>query len=574
MNNCCDKNDIIRDASSLCSRGAPGKTNETLKIGIEGGMAKMYGRTLGFLPSTFDSEVAAVTSGTKTLRQTMQDVIYTNEFYAAQGFTEKAEDLTSSYLAGKVAVIAGGSSGAGFNLAIMLAELGCNVYVCGRSHIRFEHEKASAMLSEAELKAIQAVGNLAEFNAAASQAGLTISPTDHAFQYDPVKHAFLGLPSTYENETLLYRLPLKQKLSYSGLTNVSADVFSRITMTEVDLRDQAQAIAWLNNTVRKDGHSSIHYLVVNAVSFFGQTPAFRMGPTLVEDTSSATIGAAWSIPQSTVAEIMAATPNRWTNPASHDDSHCFLMYQHVLIGAFHAFGYETIKSNTTILGMTSILATATAFRLVSNTPFQAKGFLEPYIRGKKEILNMGTALAADGFKSHTHGPVRLMTEGGFAVGAQVVVMAASGGNPSVFGPILSQFPELSATGHGSIAPVQDHLFSAGSYDFWQKVAIDGRNYIHPAMFYGRMWLRELLHSTPRNVMDRPMYKDLVPSFNMLAHMLPNPEDSCYDALTDVSVSEPEIFWATPDKGIGYWENLHDAFLQGYTGLYDGRITCV
>ena len=509
-NTCCGSehaNDIIRDASSLCSRGAPKTTTETLRTGIEGGMAKMYGRTLGALPSNFDSEVAAVTTGTKTLRQAMQDVVYTDDFYAAQGFAERSADLTPTYLAGKVAVIAGGSSGAGFNLAIMLAELGCRVYVCGRTQVRFEHEKASAMSTEAELKGVKSVGDLSEFTAAAAAAGLTLTAADHAFPYDPVGKAFLGLPSKYENETTLYRLPLDRKLSYGGLTGVSADVFSRITMTEVDLRDQAQATAWLNGTVKGDGHSGIDYLVVNAVSFFGQAPAFRMGPTLVEDMASPTTGAAWSIPQSTVAEIMAATPDRWTNPAAHDDSHCYLMYQHVLIAAFHAFGYDAVKSNTKILGMTSILGTATSFRLVSQTPFQAKGFLDPYARGKKEILNVGTALAAAGFKSHTYGPVRLMTESGFAVGAQGLLMAASGGNPAVFGPILGQLPEVSATGHGSVAPVRT-LFSVGSYDFWQTVAIDGSNYVHPAIFYGRMWLRSS-STHPRNVADRPMYKDLV-----------------------------------------------------------------
>lgn len=517
---------------------------------ISSGVVKMYSTILRQVPSDITSVVLDILTGIKSLRQHTQEILYSDAFYKAWNFGKTASQMTPTLLAGKVAVVTGGSSGLGFNLAVMLAELGCNVYVCGRDVRRFDRERATALKTEIELKQVKVLGNLEEFNAAAATANLVgLDPANYAIPYNATTDGFLKVDSQYAQDTVLYKLPHTLKLDYGGVTGVDPSVFDLIHMTEVDLRVQSQVEAWLANI--QASHSNLDYLILNAATFFG-TPDNSPVPLLVES--------AFNKPRQTLEQIVAATPTRWTNPTGESDDLCSLMQENTLIAAFKSFGFEYVKQNTQILSSTSFVEVFPSLLYSANPPGIAPGRLTLYTRGKSKMLDTSSSLGSAGFKTGTIAPVRLLTESGFATNAFQFTDAM--GWPLAYSEFILNMDPPSLNGS---------FFTVGSYDFYQNVTNGGDNYIQTPMYYARIYLGELLSGRTRNLCDTPTLKGLFPGNAFgYADILETEPESCFSN-SDVNQASLDTLWSTNGGTAEYWKEVLGATQKRYTLEYDGRI---
>lgn len=276
------------------------------------------------------------------------DAIMENDLLTSTEWLNKrgVPDLT-----GKVAVIAGGSSGVVFSISVLLAQAGCTVYSFARTAAHYDIERTTAMSDGVEMFAQQSA----------------IGEGPH-----PETPWFASLQDFQKNLVNKDTYHVKESrfnALYSGPLSVPPEVFDRIHFHEYDIRKESDMMALMTEV--KAHHAKVDYIVWGA-SGAGTGSAYRTkvqrrkeyerlqaaGVNLpgVNDEIHPYLTSLEDIPMSKVIEL---TPNRSIAHGKHSgywERWSALTHgAHTMMDAlFEVFGYENAKENTTISEIGSI----------------------------------------------------------------------------------------------------------------------------------------------------------------------------------------------------------------------------
>lgn len=328
---------------------------------------------LGRLPTAAEFEVwyPAIRDKTANLVQLEDHVLNSDEFHDAQGLPRMSG---GAYAASdtRCAVVTGGSSGVGYGLAVELARAGMKVLVTSRTRDVFDEHVALAAGNASHLHQAATVATADEWIARCESEDFDIAQAECATRvYD-----FYVSGGTGDTFWAGYMIPTERRHFYSGPIRVPSSVLDRMEWYGVDHRVQSNHHALWDHAHTYCGGTRPDVVVVNPTTWPTAQHRPQSRPSFTGGPGSLTL------PIKTNAEIVALTPDRYTNNANQAGEHTSLMYDNIVY---------------TFLGRFSDSLSGVRFHFTgSPTAFwHPQGTLlakETYFRGKAEGAVLATQL--------------------------------------------------------------------------------------------------------------------------------------------------------------------------------------